>query len=98
MSVIIENIRKFFSREPSSKEVAKERLKLVLIHDRTSISPEIMNEIKSEIIDVISKHLEIDMDGIDISLEGEENSIALIASIPIKGLKRYNNKKKKVRS
>ncbi|MGC9064611.1 MAG: cell division topological specificity factor MinE, partial [bacterium] len=78
--------------------VAKERLKLVLIHDRTSISPEIMNEIKSEIIDVISKHLEIDMDGIDISLEGEENSIALIASIPIKGLKRYNNKKKKVRS
>ncbi|MGC8716833.1 MAG: cell division topological specificity factor MinE [bacterium] len=98
MSVIIENIRKFFSREPSSKEVAKERLKLVLIHDRTSISPEIMNEIKSEIIDVISKHLEIDMEGIDISLEGEENSIALIASIPIKGLKRYNNKKKKVRS
>jgi len=95
MNAIIENIRKLFTREPSSKERAKERLKLVLIHDRTSISPEIMNEIKGEIIDVISKHLEIDMNGIDISLEGEENSIALIASIPIKGVKRYNKKKKK---
>jgi|YelNatPaOPRAMG01_1025707.scaffolds.fasta_scaffold00806_4 cell division topological specificity factor len=93
MSAIIDSIKKLFNREPSSKEVAKERLKLVLIHDRTSISPEIMNEIKTEIIDVISKHLEIDMNGIDISLEGEENSIALIASIPIKGLKRYNKKK-----
>jgi cell division topological specificity factor len=94
MNAIIESIKKLFNREPSSKEVAKERLKLVLIHDRTSISPEIMNEIRGEIIGVISKHLEVDMNGIDISLEGEENSVALIASIPIKGLKRYNKKKK----
>ncbi len=90
MGTILESIKRLFTREISSKEIAKERLKLVLIHDRTSISP----EIKEEIIQVISKHLEIDRSGMDFSLEGEENSMALIASIPIKGMKRHKKKDK----
>jgi len=92
MSTIIESIKRLFTHETSSKEIAKERLKLVLIHDRSSISPEIIEQIKEEIIQVISKHLEIDKGGMDFSLEGEEDSIALMVSIPIKGMKR--NKKK----
>lgn len=94
MGTILESIKRLFTREISSKEIAKERLKLVLIHDRTSISPEIIEEIKEEIIQVISKHLEIDRSGMDFSLEGEENSMALIASIPIKGMKRHKKKDK----
>jgi cell division topological specificity factor len=92
MSTIIESIKRLFAHETSSKEIAKERLKLVLIHDRSSISPEIIEQIKEEMIQVISKHLEIDRGGMDFSLEGEEDSIALMVSIPIKGMKR--NKKK----
>lgn len=94
MNSIIESIRRLFTRETSSKEVAKERLKLVLIHDRTSISPEIIDQIKEEIIQVISRYLEIDKNGMDFSLEGEENSIALMVSIPIKGMKRHKEKNK----
>lgn len=92
MSVIIDAIKRLFTHEGGSKEIAKERLKLVLIHDRTSISSEIMEQIKEEMIQVISKHLEIDRSGVEFSLEGEENSVALVANIPIKGLRRHKKK------
>lgn len=92
MSVIIDAIKRLFTHEGGSKEIAKERLRLVLIHDRTSISAEIMEQIKDEMIQVISKHLEIDRGGVEFSLEGEENSVALVANIPIKGLKRHKKK------
>lgn len=94
MGTILESVKRLFTREVGSKKIAKERLKLVLIHDRTSISPEIIEEIKEEIIQVISKYLEIDKNGMDFSLEGEEDSVALIASIPIKGVKRHKKKDK----
>lgn len=92
MSVIIDAIKRLFTHEGGSKEIAKERLKLVLIHDRTSISAEIMEQIKEEMIQVISKHLEIDRSGVEFFLEGEENSVALVANIPIKGLRRHKKK------
>lgn len=92
MSAIIEAIKRLFIHEGGSKEIAKERLKLVLIHDRTSISSEIIDQIREEIIQVISKHLEIDKNGVEFSLEGEEDSVALVANIPIKGLKRHKKK------
>ncbi|MBC7319516.1 cell division topological specificity factor MinE [bacterium] len=89
---MIDAIKRLFTHEGGSKEIAKERLKLVLIHDRTSISTEIIDQIKEEMIQVISKHLEIDRDGVEFSLEGEENSVALVANIPIKGVRRHKKK------
>ena len=80
-------------KKKSSSDVAKDRLKLVLVSDRASCSPEIMQKIRSDIIEVLSKYAEIDMDGIDINftkMDTEDNRgktvPALYANIPIKNM------------
>ncbi len=70
-------------RQPPSKQVAKDRLKLVLIHDRTDVSPAIIEEIKDEIIAVISRHVDIDRSGVEIKLTQEGNESRLVADIPL---------------
>ena len=81
----------FSSGKPSSKEVAKDRLKLILIHDRSSIDPELLEVMKSDILKVISKYVIIDDDEVEVRLtkteEVDASSPALIASIPIKKMK-----------
>jgi len=80
-------------RKESSKDVAKERLKLVLIHDRSNVSPQFLEMVKSEIIKVIQNYMDIDEDALDIQLtktsseDGERVVPALVANIPIKGMK-----------
>ncbi len=82
---------KLFSSKSSSKDMAKERLKLILIHDRANVSPELLNSIKEDILQVISKYFEIDNGEIDVKMtkveEIQGESPALIASIPIKKMK-----------
>lgn len=82
---------KIFSGKPSSKEVAKDRLKLILIHDRSNVSPELLKMMKSDLLEVISKYVEIDDGSVDVRLTKAEDiegsSPALIASIPIKKMK-----------
>ena len=70
-------------RQPPSKQVAKDRLKLVLIHDRTDVSPAIIEEIKDEIIAVISRHVDIDRSGVEIKLTQEAHESRLVADIPL---------------
>jgi cell division topological specificity factor len=75
--------------QPASKDVARDRLKLVLIHDRTDISPAIIELIKTEIIEVISRHVDIDRDGVEIALHQESTENRLVADIPlIKNMRR----------
>ncbi|MGI6050839.1 MAG: cell division topological specificity factor MinE [Acetivibrionales bacterium] len=84
---------KFFRKKEPSKDVAKERLKLVLIHDRSNVSPQFLEMVKSEIIRVIQNYMEIDEDALDIQLtktnsdDGERVVPALVANIPIKSMK-----------
>ncbi|MBC8060166.1 MAG: cell division topological specificity factor MinE [Clostridiaceae bacterium] len=82
---------KLFSNRSASKEVAKDRLKLILIHDRSDLSPELLELIKGEIMKVISTYAEIDASEVDIRLtktdESEGNAPALVASIPIRRIK-----------
>ncbi len=76
-----------FSKEDStSKDLAKERLRLVLVHDRIGVSPELIDDMKEELIEVISKYLDIDEDGLEMDLDRNDNSVALIANIPVKSL------------
>ena len=70
-------------RPERSKNVAKERLQLVLIHDRNDISPEILNSLRIEMIATIKKYLEIDESGIEIELDKADRSVALVANIPL---------------
>ncbi len=55
-------------RKKSSGEVAKDRLKLLLVSDRANCSPELMEQIKNDIIQVISKYMDIDAQGLDIQI------------------------------
>jgi cell division topological specificity factor len=67
----------------SSAHAAKERLQFVLIHDRTDISPAIMEQLKDEIIAVISKHVDIDRRGVEINLTQNQRQNRLVANIPL---------------
>lgn len=80
-------------KKKNSGSVAKDRLKLLLVSDRASCSPEIMEAIKNDIIKVISKYMEIDSEGLDIQItqtESEENHStvpAIYANIPIRNIR-----------
>ncbi|MBT9140720.1 MAG: Cell division topological specificity factor [Dehalococcoidia bacterium] len=71
-----------------SKDIAKERLRLVLVHDRASVSPEFMEQIKEEIIKVISKYMEIDTANTVINLHKTESMAVLEANLAIKAIRR----------
>ena len=83
-----------FGKKKNSKDVAKERLKLVLIHDRANVSPQFLEMVKGEIIKVIQNYLDIDEEALDIQLtktnseDGTGVVPALIANIPIKNVKK----------
>ncbi len=79
-------------KTPASKEDACSRLKLVLMHDRSKIAPGTLDKMKDELVDVISKYVDIDRDALDLNLESESNTIALIASIPIVRAKQQQDK------
>ncbi len=82
-----------FFRKKSSGNIAKDRLKFVLVSDRANCSPETMELIKNDIIAVISKYMEIDVQGLDIQITSTEseggngNVPAIYANIPIKELR-----------
>ncbi|MGI6451345.1 MAG: cell division topological specificity factor MinE [Desulfitobacteriia bacterium] len=67
---------------------AKERLRLVLVHDRASISPYLMNRLKEDLIRTISNYMIIDEEGMEVHLDQDEQEVALVASIPIKKIRR----------
>jgi cell division topological specificity factor len=81
-------------RKKNSGDVAKDRLKLLLVSDRANCSSEMMEQIKNEIIQVISKYMDIDTEGLDIQIthtesEGGNGTVpALFANIPIKDIRR----------
>jgi cell division topological specificity factor len=85
---------KLFSKESSSsKNVAKERLKLVLLHDRVDCTPHFLDMVKEDLLNVISDYVEIEENGLDIKIaktkRDKDNAMipALVANIPIKRMK-----------
>lgn len=90
---MILDLSKLFGRSKTSKDVAKDRLKLVLIHDRANVSPQFLEMVKSEIIKVIQNYMDIDENALDIQLtktkseDGDRVVPALVANIPIKNVK-----------
>lgn len=85
-----ESIKKLFGRVEggSSKESARNRLRLVLVHDRTLMSPGLMDQLKVDLIAVIGKYLEIDDENIKVEFDKSNSSMAIVASIPVKEVRR----------
>ena len=68
--------------------MAVERLRLVLVHDRAGVSPGLMEALKEDLIQVISKYMDIDEEAMEVNLNSGEFSAALVASIPVKRIHR----------
>ena len=85
---MLELLQRLFGRESGSKDVAKERLRMVLVHDRASVAPHIWEALKVDLIRVLSTYLDIDEDSMDVQLQTEKDSVALVASIPVRRVKR----------
>ena len=86
----------FFDRlfgRKTSADSAKERLQLVLIHDRTDLSPAEFDSLKDDLIEAISRHVEIDPQAMQIGVEHDGRSQRLIADIPIKNAARRRKRK-----
>ena len=79
---------RIFGREPKSAHIAKERLKLVLVHDRTDVSPGVLALLKDDLIATISRHIEIDANGVKIEMAQDGRESRLIADIPLRTARR----------
>jgi len=78
--------------QPPSSEVAKERLRLVLAHDRSDISPALLDTLKDEIVTVISRHVAIDAEGVQVTFSQSAHETRLVADIPLLARRGRRNK------
>ncbi len=86
---MLKAIRRFFGENPSSK-VARQRMQVVLMHDRMDIAPDIMEAVKNDIIKVLSRYMELDSQSIRVDLEQGKNYTALISNVQIKRVYRHS--------
>ena len=86
-SDIYNTVAKFFRPQEeqgdASKSVATNRLKLVLMQDRTNLTPKILEQMRGELIDLLSRYVELDKELLELNFEHEGDQVALMLSIPI---------------
>ncbi len=87
--MIIDLIEKLFpwTSNISSREQAKQRLKLVIAHDRAGLTPEMIESMRKEIMEVIGRYVDIDQEEMEFTLESNDRMSALIANFPIRRVK-----------
>ena len=71
-------------KKPTPGEMAKERLKVVLVHDRLKVNPEVLEMIRAEVLSVISKRLEVDEQQMQVLLTREGGADKLQTDVPIR--------------
>lgn len=81
---LIDFMQRLLGREKPSGALARERLQLVLAHDRSDLNPELLEQMRREILEVVQKYVEIDLESGDVSLETGDRVTALVANLPIR--------------
>ncbi|GAK55870.1 cell division topological specificity factor [Candidatus Vecturithrix granuli] len=82
MTKLAERLKSMFRRQPKSAEVAAERLKIILAHERRGVSAPLMEQMKEEIIKVVSKFVEVDTQQIEVRLTDEADIEMLEVTVP----------------
>jgi cell division topological specificity factor len=83
---MLEFFKRIFNPEPSSV-TARERLRLVLLSDHLALAPDVVESLKADLIAVISKYVDVDAAHCDVTFEQQESVVAMLANIPILGMK-----------
>jgi cell division topological specificity factor len=87
--MILDLIDRLFSRgSRQTGEDAKRRLRLVIANDRSGLSPEMMEAMRRDIVEVVSRYVEIDPAEMEFSLESDQRMTALIANLPVRRVRR----------
>jgi cell division topological specificity factor len=83
---MLDFFKRFFNPEPSSV-TARERLRLVLLSDHLALAPDVVESLKLDLIAVISKYVDVDTANCDVTFEQQDRQVAMLANIPILGMK-----------
>lgn len=79
---MFEFVQRFFGK-PASSTTAKERLRLVLLSDHLSLAPDVVEALKRDLVEVISRYVEVDSSNCDVTFEQQDKQVAMLANIPI---------------
>ncbi len=80
---VIGFFRQTEKQETSAKDVACNRLRVVLMQDRTNLTPELMERMRKELVELLSKYVEMDKEALELNLEQDGDQVALMLSIPV---------------
>lgn len=71
------------NKEENAKDVACNRLRVVLMQDRTNLTPELLQRMRKELVELLSKYVEMDKDALELNFDQEGDQMALMLSIPV---------------
>lgn len=80
---MIELINRWIHGPKGSKDEAKSRLKFLLVHDQVDLSPAELDAMKTEIMEVISRYVNVDKSSAEFRLEKDAGSVALVSNVPV---------------
>ncbi len=80
---VLNLFRQTETKEENAKSVACNRLRVVLMQDRTNLTPELLQRMRRELVELLSKYVEMDKDALELNFDQEGDQMALMLSIPV---------------